>query len=77
MSWAAVLLAAALMVGGGPARIRGRVGTQAVSTPRRADPLAAATCFDVLAACDVAAAARLLPIARSIGRASRGQARVR
>ncbi|MEX7473998.1 type II secretion system F family protein [Mycobacterium adipatum] len=51
MSWAAVLLAAALMVGGGPARIRGPVGTQAVSTPRRADPLAAASCFDVLAAC--------------------------
>lgn len=51
MSWAALLLAAALLVGAGPRRIRGSAGTAAASPGLRADPLAAASCFDVLAAC--------------------------
>lgn len=51
MSWAALLLAAALLVGAGPHRIR-RSGAGATASPaQRADPLAAASCFDVLAAC--------------------------
>lgn len=51
MSWAAVLLAAALLVGAGPHRIRESTVGDTVSTGQRADPLAAASCFDVLAAC--------------------------
>lgn len=51
MSWAALLLAAALLVGAGPRRIQGSAGTAAASPGLRADPLAAASCFDVLAAC--------------------------
>lgn len=57
MSWAAVFLAAALLVAGGPARARlpgGRpVGGRRRRSERQAptDPLAAASSFDVLAAC--------------------------
>lgn len=51
MSWAAVLLAAALLVGAGPNRIRGTGTGAAAPLGRRVDPLAAASCFDVLAAC--------------------------
>lgn len=51
MSWAALLLAAALLVGAGPHRIRGSADPATASTGQRADPLAAASCFDVLAAC--------------------------
>jgi pilus assembly protein TadC len=56
MTWAAVLLAAALLVGGDHARVATRAGK---AVPPRAhqgpapagDPLAAASSFDVLAAC--------------------------
>jgi pilus assembly protein TadC len=56
MSWAALLLAAALLVGGDHSLIRIRAGQ---TVPRRThhrrvssgDPLAAASSFDVLAAC--------------------------
>jgi pilus assembly protein TadC len=56
MSWAAVLLAAALLVGGDHARVATRAGKAVPSRThqRRApagDPLAAASSFDVLAAC--------------------------
>ncbi|MGV9802374.1 type II secretion system F family protein [Mycobacterium sp. NPDC003449] len=56
MSWAAVLLAAALLIGADPARIRHRaapVVRTAVAGRRRAadDPLAAASTFDLFAAC--------------------------
>ncbi len=51
MTWAALLLAAALLVGAGPARSRGAAAGEAAVTGRQADPLAAASCFDVLAAC--------------------------
>jgi pilus assembly protein TadC len=52
MTWAAVLLAAAVLMGAGRSRGRGAAagGTAAV-TGQQADPLAAASCFDVLAAC--------------------------
>ena len=56
MSWAAVLLAAALLIGS-DSRPRVRAGLTAVEPPRRStprgagDPLAAASTFDVLAAC--------------------------
>ena len=56
MSWAAVLLATALLIGA-DSRPWLRAGLVAVETSRRsaargaADPLAAASCFDVLAAC--------------------------
>jgi pilus assembly protein TadC len=56
MSWAAVLLATALLIGA-DARPRLRAGLVAVEPPRRSaprrvtDPLAAASSFDVLAAC--------------------------
>lgn len=56
MSWAAVLLAAALLVGT-DSRPHIRAGLKAVKLPRRSaprglgDPLAAASTFDVLAAC--------------------------
>ncbi|GAS94791.1 type II secretion system protein [Mycolicibacterium canariasense] len=69
MTWAALLLAAAVLIGTGPGR--------AVNIPRApkplrstADPLAAASCFDVLVAClsagmstpaAAAAAAQLAP----------------
>jgi pilus assembly protein TadC len=51
MTWAAVLLAAALLIGAGPARVRGTGGGEAVEARPQVDPLAAASCFDVLAAC--------------------------
>jgi pilus assembly protein TadC len=56
MSWAAVLLAAALLIGA-DSRPRVRAGLAPVDPPRRSaprgagDPLAAASSFDVLAAC--------------------------
>jgi len=51
MSWAALLLAAALLVGAGPGRIRVSAAGDDASPGQRDDPLAAASCFDVLAAC--------------------------
>lgn len=51
MSWAALLLAAALMVGAGPVRTPGAGAVETAPAARRADPLAAASCFDVFAAC--------------------------
>jgi pilus assembly protein TadC len=56
MSWAALLLAAALLVGGDHSRVRIRAGqTVPMRTLHRpvssGDPLAAASSFDVLAAC--------------------------
>jgi len=56
MSWAAVLLAFALLVGGEHSRVRIRAGKAAPTRTRRqpdrsGDPLAAASSFDVLAAC--------------------------
>lgn len=55
MSWAAVLLAAALLVGGDHSRVRIRASKSVPATPRlpapTGDPLAAASSFDVLAAC--------------------------
>jgi pilus assembly protein TadC len=56
MSWAAVLLAAALLVGGDHARVATRAGKAVPSRthqrrPPAGDPLAAASSFDVLAAC--------------------------
>jgi pilus assembly protein TadC len=56
MSWAAVLLAAALLVVADPARARLQPGRPQDARPRRlgpatSDPLAAAASFDVLAAC--------------------------
>ena len=59
MSWAALLLAAALLVGAGPNRIRGSGTDATASFGPRVDPLAAASCFDV----PVASAAASLPIA--------------
>ncbi|MCV7435538.1 type II secretion system F family protein [Mycolicibacterium bacteremicum] len=50
MSWAAVLLAAAMLVGAGPARMRG-TGAAAAEPSVPPDPLAAASCLDVLSAC--------------------------
>ena len=56
MSWAPVLLAAALLVVADPARARLQPGRPRDARPRRlgpatSDPLAAAASFDVLAAC--------------------------
>jgi pilus assembly protein TadC len=51
MSWAALLLAAALLVGAGPNRIRHGGAGNTAPPARQSDPLAAASCFDVLAAC--------------------------
>lgn len=51
MTWAALLLALALLVGAGPARTRSAGVIDAVPPARHLDPLAAASCFDVLAAC--------------------------
>ncbi|GFG54597.1 pilus assembly protein TadC [Mycolicibacterium agri] len=54
MSWAAVLLAAALLLGGRPTRahVRAADDTRAKdSAPRDADALAVASTFDVFAAC--------------------------
>ena len=56
MSWAALLLAAALIAGADPARVRIRAGlltpaARAVRAARPGDPLATASCLDVLAAC--------------------------
>jgi pilus assembly protein TadC len=56
MSWAAVLLAAALLVGGDHSRVTVRAGKAVPSRthqrrPPAGDPLAAASSFDVLAAC--------------------------
>lgn len=56
MSWAALLLASALLVGGDHLRVRIRAGKTAPTRTRHhrvpsGDPLAAASSFDVLAAC--------------------------
>jgi pilus assembly protein TadC len=56
MTWAAVLLAAALLVGGDHSRVRIRAGLEASMRARHRpvspdDPLAAASSFDVFAAC--------------------------
>jgi pilus assembly protein TadC len=56
MSWATLLLAAALLVGGDHSRVRIRAGKTAPPRTRHqpvpsGDPLAAASSFDVLAAC--------------------------
>lgn len=54
MSWAAVLLAAALLIGVSPARDRLGAATSTASMPPRPhddDPLAAASTFDLFAAC--------------------------
>ena len=56
MSWAALLLASALLVGGDHSRVRIRAGKTAPTRTRHhrvpsGDPLAAASSFDVLAAC--------------------------
>jgi pilus assembly protein TadC len=56
MSWTALLLAAALLVGGDHSRVRIRAGEAVPMRPHRppvssGDPLAAASSFDVLAAC--------------------------
>jgi len=50
MTWAAVFLAAALLVGTGRAPVRG-VPPGGARGAKPSDPLAAASCFDVLAAC--------------------------
>lgn len=50
MTWAAVFLAAALLVGTGRAPLRGTPSGDTTGA-RPTDPLAAASCFDVLAAC--------------------------
>lgn len=56
MSWAALLLAAALLTAADPGRLRIRVApagspTRAHRVARTNDPLATASCLDVLAAC--------------------------
>lgn len=51
MSWAAVLLAAAVLLGAGRSRHRYPAMPPADAARLPADPLAAASCFDVLAAC--------------------------
>jgi len=57
MTWAAVLLAAALLFGGDTSRVRVRAGLntprarRSARSPGSGDPLAAASSFDVLAAC--------------------------
>jgi pilus assembly protein TadC len=88
MSTAAFLLAAALLIGADPSRVRRRAGLptppQRPATPvkgRSDDPLAAASTFDVLAAClasgmavSTAAAATAAsapePLGRLLGRAA-------
>jgi pilus assembly protein TadC len=86
MTWAALLLAAALVVGGDSSRVRMRAGLSAAVRRRSAasppnDPLAAASSFDVFAAClrsgmavSTAAAATAssapLPLARVLRRAA-------
>lgn len=86
MTWAALLLAAALMLGADPAGVRIRVApaTVAVGSATRAqagDPLAAASTFDLLAAClsagmavssaaAAAAASAPMPLARLLTRAA-------
>lgn len=62
MNLAAVLLAAALWIGPGPTLVRGRAGVplrggrlrRSTGSPRGPDPLAVASCLDVLAVCLVA-----------------------
>lgn len=51
MSWAAVLLAAAILVGAGPAKMRGTGAVEVGEPDVPPDPLAAASCLDVLSAC--------------------------
>jgi pilus assembly protein TadC len=59
MNLAAVLLAVALWIGPGPALVRGRAGVpvrggrlrRSTGSPRCPDPLAVASCLDVLAVC--------------------------
>jgi pilus assembly protein TadC len=56
MTWAALLLAGAVLMGGDSARVHMRAGLRSVARRRRAprasnDPLAAAASFDVFAAC--------------------------
>ncbi|MGA5462899.1 type II secretion system F family protein [Mycobacterium sp. NPDC050041] len=58
MSWAAMLLAVAVLIAADPLRVRVRAGVAAPRAMRRrapssatSDPLAAASAFDVLAAC--------------------------
>ncbi|MGW0159907.1 type II secretion system F family protein [Mycobacterium sp. NPDC003323] len=51
MIWAAILLAAALLVGAGPARGRAVPARDSAHPTGNADPLASASCLDVLAAC--------------------------
>ena len=55
MNWAALLLAAALLIAAGPTRARGRAAPARPPTPDRqpgdSDALAVATTFDVFAAC--------------------------
>lgn len=58
MSWAAILLAVAVFIAADPLRVRARAGVAAPPMTRRrsspateTDPLAAASSFDVLAAC--------------------------
>lgn len=59
MNLAAVLLAAALWIGPGPTLVRGRAGVplrggrprRSTGSPRVPDPLAVASCLDVLAVC--------------------------
>lgn len=59
MNLAAVLLAVALWIGPGPALVRGRAGMRVrggrlrrgAGSPRGPDPLAVASCLDVLAVC--------------------------
>ncbi|WP_197505216.1 type II secretion system F family protein [Mycobacterium sp. 1245499.0] len=59
MNLAAVLLAAALWIGPGPTLVRGRAGVplrggrlrRSTGSPRGPDPLAVASCLDVLAVC--------------------------
>ncbi|WP_029108399.1 type II secretion system F family protein [Mycobacterium sp. URHD0025] len=56
MSWAAVLLAIALLIGADPARVRNRAAPPPVrranlQLPQTDDPMAAASTFDLFAAC--------------------------
>jgi pilus assembly protein TadC len=80
MSWAAVLLAAAMLIGG-DTRPRMRAGLRPLQArrrsapPRMSDPLAAASSFDLLAAClrsgmavSAAASAAALSAPASLGR---------
>ena len=86
MSWAALLLAAAVLIGA-DSRLRRRAGLQPLEPQRRSapsdarDPLAAASSFDVLAAClrsgmavsaaaSAAAPSAPAPLARLLNRAA-------